>query len=113
LERDWESGYKKELERAVRARSEGNEGMGRVCARRAAGILIGEYFRRRGVFGLPDSAYDRLTLFNDLPDVNEEFKEISSHLLMKVNKEHHLPVKADLISDVIWLRDHLLNGGID
>ena len=81
--------------------------MARVCARRAAGILVGEYFHRRGVFGLSQSAYTRLSMLIDLPGVDEECKEITRHFLIKVNQEHNLPVNTDLLSDVIWLREQL------
>ncbi|HSB65071.1 MAG TPA: hypothetical protein VLD65_00750 [Anaerolineales bacterium] len=111
LEKLWESDYNKELERAEQARLERNEGMARVCARRAAGILIGEYLRRRGVSGLTNSAYDRLTFFNSLQDVDEDCKQVCRHFLLKVNQEHNLPMNADLIHDVIWLKNQLLNKG--
>ena len=81
--------------------------MARVCARRAAGIVIGEYLRRRGVSGFANSAYSRLTLFFTLPDTDEKCKEICEHFLMKVNQKHQLPVKADLVADAIWLKQQL------
>ncbi len=82
--------------------------MARVCARRAAGIVIGEYLTRRGYSGLNNSTYDRLNLFSQLADVDESYKEISRHLLMKVNQEHNLPVETDLIYEVTLLMDYLL-----
>lgn len=82
--------------------------MARVCARRAAGIVIGEYLTRRGYSGLNSSAYDRLNLFSRLADVDENYKEIIRHLLMKVNREHNLPVDTDLIYEVTLLKDYLL-----
>ena len=104
----WIDEYNKELERAMQARRIGNEGMARVCARRAAGIVIGEYLSLRSYPGLNDSSYDRLNLFSQLPDVPEDCKAVSRHLLMKVNQEHNLPVGTDLIQEVIWLKDYLL-----
>jgi hypothetical protein len=105
----WNSEYNKEIERALLARSNGNEGMARVCARRAAGIIIGEYLNRRGYSSLSNSAYERLSIFNGLPDVEKIYKEIANHFLMKVDPDHNLPMKADLISDVIWLEENLLS----
>jgi len=104
----WKDQYEKEIERAIQARNDGNEGMARVCARRAAGIVIGEYLILCGYSGLNNSVYDHLTLFNHLPDVAEDLKEVSRHMLMKVNQEHKLPVDTDLIHEVIWLKDRLL-----
>ena len=104
----WKVEYKQEIERAILARADGNEGMARVCARRAVGIIIGEYLNRLGYAGMCNSAYDRLSLFNNLPNVEEKYKEIAKHFLIKVNLDHNLPVKADLISDVIWLKENLI-----
>ena len=109
LKKLWNAEFKKEIERALLARSDGNEGMARVCARRAAGIIIGEYLNRHGYPSLSNSAYDRLSLFNGLPDMDKKYKEIANHFLMKVNLDHNLPMKADLISDVIWLKENLLS----
>jgi hypothetical protein len=109
----WNAEYKKEIERALLARSGGHEGMARVCARRAAGIIIGEYLNRHGHSGLRKSAYERLSIFNGLPDVENKYKEIANHFLMKVNLDHNLPMKSDLISDVIWLKENLLNDRYD
>ena len=108
----WEDEYWKETERAYQARFDGKEGMARVCARRAAGLVIGEYLRRRGISGLNNSAYDRLNIFIDLLDVDENCKEVARHFLLKVSTDHNLPVDIDLISDVTWLKNKLLQGNI-
>ena len=105
----WKVEYKQEMERAILARSDGNEGMARVCARRAAGIIIGEYLIRLGYSSMGNSAYDRLSLFNGLPNVEGKYKEIAKHFLIKVNQDRNLPVKVDLINDAIWLKENLMN----
>jgi hypothetical protein len=105
--------YNKELEHAIFARSNGNEGMARVCARRAAGIIIGEYLNRLGYSSLTNSAYDRLSIFYNLPFVDQGYKDIANHFLIKVNLDHTLPLEADLISDVLWLEKNLLRYNID
>ena len=109
----WKVEYKKEIERAILARSDGNEGMARVCARRAAGIIIGEYLNQLGYTGLNNSAYDRLSFFTTLPEVDENYKAIARHFLIKVNLDHNLPMKADLISEAIWLKENLIKNEND
>jgi hypothetical protein len=47
--------------------------------------------------------------FNDLPDLDQKFKEIANHFLLKVNPDHKLPMDADLISEAMWLEKTLLN----
>jgi len=109
----WKVEYKQEIERAILSRADGNEGMARVCARRAAGIIIGEYLNRLGYSAMSNSAYDRLSLFNNLPNVEEKYKEIARHFLLKVTRDHNLPMKADLINDVIWLKENLIKSNND
>jgi hypothetical protein len=105
---DWKLEYKTEIEHGLNARSEGNEGMARVCARRAAGIIIGEYLQRKGYSILSKSAYHRLSLFISQPYIDQKYKDIAAHCLLKVNQDHHLPMKLDLLSEVIWLKNNLL-----
>ncbi len=83
--------------------------MARVCARRAAGIVVGEYLRRTGNMDkMSNSALERLSVFNRLPEVDEETKQIGQHFLMKVNQDHELDAGIDLIEDAMWLKDNLL-----
>ncbi len=84
--------------------------MARVCARRAAGIIVGEYLQRRGYGAMSNSAIDRLNLFMSLPEIAESYREVTQHFLLKVNRDHRLASDIDLIGDVIWLNEHLLNG---
>lgn len=83
--------------------------MARVCARRAAGIIIGEYLLRLGFTNLPHSSYDRISIFYDLPNIEKQWKDICGHFLLKVNHDHKLPLDADLISEAMWLENTLLN----
>lgn len=107
---DWQQRYIQELARARQARSDGNEGMARVCARRAVGELLGEYFQRRGIPVRTPSAYDRLHLLVSLPDVEAQVKTIAEHFLLRITPEHTLPVEADLIAEADWLAQALLPG---
>jgi len=100
--------YHDELSNAMIARSMGNEGKARVCARRAAGIIIGEYLKRQGFNNLNQSAYDRLSIFNKLPNIDPYLKVISTHFLLKVNHDHELPGNVDLIAEVQTLQMSLL-----
>ncbi len=83
--------------------------MARVCARRAAGIVVGEYLQRHGVSILNNSAYDRLSILIEMPEVDDQCRRVCRHFLMKVNQEHKLPVEADLIREATWLENNLLD----
>jgi hypothetical protein len=108
---DWHDGYANEIAHAQSARALGNDGMARVCARRAAGIVIGEYLRRQDHTPLGPSAYQRLKLVETLPGLDPEIKHIVSHFILSVDKHHQLPVQVDLVSEAQWLAQQLL--GVD
>ena len=104
----WQDQYDIEIKNAKSAQAMGNEGRARVCARRAAGLVIGEYLRCKD-YTLPTaSAYDRLRLLNSLPDLPDEVYQVTGHLLERVNSNYQLPADADLIKDAEWLRTTLL-----
>ncbi|HEY9528224.1 MAG TPA: hypothetical protein VIR02_14110, partial [Anaerolineales bacterium] len=64
---DWQAQVNAEFEKAEQARANGNEGQARVCARRAAGIVIREYLTRQGIRPPSVSAYDLLNLLKEDP----------------------------------------------
>jgi hypothetical protein len=41
--------------------------------------------------------------------VDQRYKDVANHFLWRVNREHKLPMDADLISEVIWLEKSLLS----
>ena len=104
----WKHKFKAEIKQAEEARVAGNEGMARVCARRAAGHVLTEYYTRRELPFLGPSAYDHLNTLKDLPDVPEQVREVARHFLVRITPEHILPVEADLIAEARWLADILL-----
>lgn len=105
---DWQSHYTAEIEHAQQARRVGNEGMARVCARRAVGWVLGEYFRRRGLEYTDPSAYERVKYLQLLDDVPRDIKTVASHFNIRITTEHQLPVEADLIAEAEWLKNRLL-----
>ena len=112
-EATWKVEYQKEIEHAISARKAGNEGMARVCARRAAGIIIGEYLCRQGYTNLSHSSFERISIFVSLPGMDDYNRDIANHFLLKVNADRNLPIDADLINDTQWLVKNLLLESID
>jgi hypothetical protein len=107
----WEDRIEAELQQAAAARQAGNEGMARVCARRAAGTAAGEYLRRRSLDLPLLSAYDRLRYLRDeLPpgELSPRAREVVDHLLLRITPDHDLPVDADLVAEARWLVNELL-----
>ena len=99
----WRSEFEAEINQALRARENGNEGMARVSARRAVGILLGEYLTRQGYENPSNSAYDRLTRFTSLPEIDEQVKATCGDFLLKVDSDRNLPPDIDLIAEAQWL----------
>lgn len=105
----WRERFEAEIAHAERARQSGNEGMARVCARRAAGIVAAEYLQRVGIQRHDPSAYESLRLLSTQSDLSDEVLQIIEHLLVRITPEHTLPVAADLPGEAVQLRRLLLD----
>jgi hypothetical protein len=104
----WLITYRNEIAMAENSRAKGNEGRARVCARRAAGAVLGEYFRRANITDPGPSAYARLKSLVDNTEIPEKLRQVSSHFLIKIDYDHNLPIQADLIAEAKWLAKKLL-----
>jgi hypothetical protein len=99
MKEDWRQIINFELNQAQKSRSEGNEGRARVCARRAAGIAIREFFNRKGRQVSSLSAYELLNSLENSPDISPELKQKASHLTLRVSEDFTLPAGVDLIDE--------------
>ena len=97
------------MDTAIAARISGNEGRARVCARRAAGIVLGEYFTRREIYPIKSSAYDRLRYVRTLDDLPSDIIQVVDHFLLRVDPSQQLPIPVDLIEDAQFLKSRLLD----
>lgn len=97
-----------EFERATQARVNGNEGQARVCARRAAGIAIRDYYTRNGIPLPSRSAHDLLNLIKEQTLLPPDLKLVADHLTLRVTEEFKLPLDVDLIAEAKSLCDWLL-----
>lgn len=100
--------FNAEIEMANNARAKGNEGMARVCARRALGLVIGEYFRKNNMTDPSPNAFDRIKTFINTPSIPEEYRKIATNFTVRVTPNFHLPIDIDLIEEVKLLRTKLL-----
>ncbi len=105
----WKVFVLEELQAALQDRSAGREGRARVRCRRAAGAVLQEYFRRRG---LPDpwgqNALYRMQFALTLPDLPPEARQALEHLTRRVDTNFQLPPEIDLVEDVRRLALSLL-----
>ncbi len=104
----WKTEAEEEIRLGLAERAEGMEGRARVRARRAAGYVVGEYFRRRGVPDPGPNAYERLKLLLALPDVPAEAVEAARRLTMRVDMAFQLPAGVDLFTETQRLAQVLL-----
>ena len=105
---DWRTDFETEIARAESARAKKNEGQARVCARRAAGIILREYFARSGVPVHSPSAYDLLNLLAEQPLLPLDVQRAASLLTQRVDEKFTLPTEADLIAEARTLCEALL-----
>ena len=105
---NWKPKYYHEIQRAIQARTEGNEGMARVCARRAAGEVIGEYFQRNQL-SLPTSALNAVKALSQSDRVSPRVREIATHFVWQITTDHTLPENVDLLAEAQWLAKELLD----
>jgi len=107
---DWRTDFEAEITRAESARAKKNEGQARVCARRAAGVVLREYFQRTGVPTLrgSPSAYDLLNHLAEQPLLPADAKRAASLLTQRVDEDFRLPEQADLIAEARKLCEALL-----
>ncbi len=95
----WKTQLNKEFEMAETARLAENQGQMRVCARRAAGVVIREYLTRRGIKPPSISAYDLLKILEEMDDTPADIRQASAYLRLRVTEEFRLPVDVDLVAE--------------
>lgn len=104
----WQTRFENEMADAERSRAAGKEGRARVCARRAAGAVVMEYFTRQGYTLQTPNAYDLLHYLIEFPQASTAVRQVAEHLVQRLNTDHKLPVEADLIAETYWLKKELL-----
>lgn len=104
----WQQEFVLEIENALSARLQGNEGKARVCARRAAGIVAGEYLYRRKMPMPGSSAYSRLKYLANATGIDQNIRDIAGHFILHITPEHNLPISADLVAEALQLAETLL-----
>ena len=104
----WKTQLHKEFEMAETARAAENQGQMRVCARRAAGVVIREYLTRRGIKPPSLSAYDLLKILAEMDDTPADLRQASAYLRLRVTEEFRLPVDVDLVAEAKKISSALL-----
>jgi hypothetical protein len=95
-----------ELRAAETALEAGLEGRSRVGARRAAGMAVTPYLKKKGIH-VPANAVDCISLFAVQPDISPRMRQIATHLIMRVDESYQLPPDINLITEVRELLNEL------
>ena len=96
---EWRTEFNTEIARAESARAKNNEGQARVCARRAAGAVVREYFKRMGLPVRTASAHEALKLLAEQTHLSPPVKRAADLLILRVDEDFHLPAGVDLIAE--------------
>jgi len=101
-----------EFSDARESRTAGNEGRARVCARRAAGLAIGQYYERCLGKPPPASAYQLLQWFSERVEIPDDLQDAARRLTVRVTPEYELPHFEDPLEDAQFLVKAILEGDV-
>jgi hypothetical protein len=98
----------KEFSRAAHAREIGNEGMMRVCARRAAGIAIAHWLQShpREDWGLDAMSQLRSLQLDD--SIPRSVRDAAMRLITKITEQFAAPFSTHPIEDSKIIINHLM-----
>jgi hypothetical protein len=96
-----------ELARAAQGLQEGNEGLARVCARRAVAAGIQDLAVRRGTPEWIGDAMHQLRRIQEGKDFPLDVRNAAQRLLTTVTQRNHAPMSVDPIADARLILTHL------
>ncbi len=100
----------KELARGRKAKEEGNEGMTRVCARRAAGVAMRLWKDKRGRdIRWGTSAMSQLKTMALDETFPEAVRQAAERLTTQQQHDHTMPFDNDPLDDAVIVIEHLIN----
>ncbi len=88
-----------ELKKAELSRKEGNEGMSRVCSRRAAGLAVRHYLVKIRQNHPYLNIYEIMANEEIRKLLPKETSGLLDHLTLRVDAQHNIPAHIDLIAD--------------
>lgn len=98
----------KELADAARAKEAGNDGMVRVCARRATGAAIAFWLGSKPRAGWGVDAMNQLRSLRTDDTMPEEVRDAAMRLTTKVTQQFTSPFTTDPVGDCKKIINHLL-----
>jgi hypothetical protein len=108
-----------ELKMAYNAQAEGNLGLARVCARRAAGWAIQAYLLTENVDLASSNALEHIKYLHQKGNNSPQMEVVLEHLQIKVVKDSleedaYYPLEGvNLVEEAHWLVEQMLGKEID
>lgn len=96
-----------ELAKATKGLHEGNDGLARVCARRAIAIGLQHLAKRRGIPEQPGDAMQGLRSIQAEEVFPLAIREAAQRLVTPVTQRDRAPLSTDPISDARLILEHL------
>jgi len=103
----------REMDLAEESRRQGREGRARVCARRAAGMAVAVFQKRKTGVRPQANFYRLLRWFQEVDGVSAGLKQAAARLTTRVRPDYSLPHSDDPLQDARTLIEALLLEGED
>jgi hypothetical protein len=97
-----------EFAAAERAARQGNYGMVRVCARRAAGAAIRFWVEQKELAGWPPDAMSQLRALQLESSLPEEVRQAAERLSTRITQQFTSPFPTDPVRESMIIVDYLL-----
>ena len=103
----WQEQISRELGKATEGIENGNDGLARVCARRAVAIATQHWTSQPGKSAWQGDAMQQLRQVHHEPTFPLFVREAAQRLLTKVTEQAHLPMTTNPITDARIIIDYL------
>lgn len=98
-----------ELTKAARGLQSGNDGLARVCARRAVALASQQWAEQQNLATWKGDAMHHLRQIQAEPTFPPPVRAAAQRLLTKVTEQTELPMTTDPITDARIILDYLLD----
>lgn len=103
----WQEQVAEELVKATEGLHNGNEGLARVCARRAVALASQRWAEQRGLVAWQGDAMHHLRQIHQENAFPLSVREAAQRLLTKVTEQAQSPMTTDPLTDAHIIIDHL------
>ena len=102
----WRAQIEQELAKAAAGLQEGNDGLARVCARRAVALGAQDWVQRSGANAWPADAMNQLRKIWEEETFPVDVREAAQRLLTTVTQRNQAPFSTNPIADARLILKH-------